>query len=508
MLVVSFLFFTSFSKLSAQQHLPTLIPDSLYGPHPVGFRFLQTMDYSRAPLYEPQSAPEGRIVPIYFWYPASAVPRSAIPMKINDYMALWGLETDYNTESGAIRAQAKSHFQKRYFWSEDTTAFSQLYALEYLTRSYKDVRIRRGKHPLILLIHNTASNWHFMAELLASHGFAVAAAALSGTYDKRLEEGVSCIMTELRDAEFALGHMANISEVNTGKVVVIGHSLGALPAAALGAKHSAVKGVVSLDGVIADPVEGELLYEIPYYNHHRFTTPLLHLMSTTSFSNDLSILQQMQFSDRYVVKLVDLPHADFAGQGLYDHLGTPISRKARKEGLSVYHQLLAYTLGYCQQQLGDHPQSFQREIAVGQDAKEVAEVKHFPAIKRNYTFSELMQLTMTDRFDDLFAIYEEHKAIEIKAFSYICFHDVGMQMLYRQRWEAAAQWFSYFAESYPKATKAQYLYGAALARLEKNEEALAAFQAASQLLANDAYLLDSQRALYKKRIANRIKALQ
>ncbi len=475
-----------------------------YGPHPVGFQFLKTFDPSRGPILEQKNKSQ-RITPIYLWYPGKKKSKRIPEMSLNDYLSYWAYETDYNVSSSEIFAAAQRNFARSFLWVTDISDFQTLYESKLTLKAQENIPMLEGKHPLVILSHGAMMNWQFMAEFLASHGYAVALAPVAGTYDKRLEASISGVTTELRDAEHILSQVQKFPQIDLEKIATVGNSLGSVAAVAMATKNPSVRAVVSLDGVIGSPNEGSLLHEMSYYDDHEFTVPLLHTTGGFSFSNNRELINNFEFSNRFILELNGMRHADFIGQGLYDTLGVKMTGSAAGDYREAYRQLQKHTLfflnAYLKNQENEWVDLFQKEEV----SPLISSKTHIANKAKNYSFAQLINFIFELDFDALFAVYQQHKDLKIKAFSYNTFHDVGMQMIFRQHFAEAKQWFLYFSESYPNSAKAKYLLGSTLERLEQGVDAQLILREAQNLMKEDPFLSTSQKELYSNRIESKLK---
>lgn len=476
-----------------------------YGQHQVGFQFLKHYDPTRSGFTE-QSAKTKRIVPIYLWYPAkpNKAERESKSLTFKDYVNYWGQETDYSTSPKNSKQKALENYKNTFFWLTDLSNFEKLSKVELQTKAEDGLQLKNGKFPLVILVHNSIINWHFIGEYLASHGFVVAYAPVAGTFNKRLEEDITGVETELRDIEFIIGQLSNMPEVATDNIAIVAHSLGTLAAVGLASKNNSIKAIVSLDGVIGTPNEGEIIYQMPYFDNHRFTTPLIHIHGGLDFTSDLSRIDQLQFSDRYILEIPGMRHTDFVGNGLYDTLGIKMAGNRIGNYRNGFQLANTYTLAFLNAKLKNIRSQFDELFDQSDD-------KPFHIRKRketkDYEYPELIRLVFDQDFEALFDIYDRHKHLKIKAFSYATFHDVGMHLYFRAHYEAALQWFEYFSESYPNSFKAKYLLGNVLRRLGKNDMALPVLERAQELLDDDEHLTFGQKNLYANRLEGILEGL-
>jgi tetratricopeptide (TPR) repeat protein len=481
-----------------------------YGDNPVGFRFLKCTDPSRSGFIE-QKDRSRRIVPIYLWYPSKydSQDNESSKVGLKEYLKYWSLETDYDVPEDSTYFYVQTNFKKSFFWLTDLSNFDKLFNVQLKTEVVENMPIKNGKFPIVILNHGQILNWHFVAEYLTSHGFIVAFAPVAGTYDKRLEAGISGIETQLRDMEFVIGQLSSIPEADTDNIGVIGHSLGSLAAVGLASKNKSVKAVISLDGVIGGLDEGDLLYEIPYFNNHRFTDPLLHISSGADFTSDMTKIDKFQFSDRYILELKGMRHADFTGQGHYDKLGINMIGDAIGDYTSGFQMSNIYSLSFLNAQLKNYSlEPFNKLFEqTDNDSLVIRKIKKRKEVK-GYEYPDLIKLGFNQEFDSLFEIHQRHKHLEIKAFSYSTFLDVGMLLYFRAYYKESLEWFGFFTESYPNSVKAHYQMANSMRRLGDNQLAIPVMKKAKTLLENDIFLTDNQKRLYSRRIDDILRRLE
>ena len=472
-----------------------------YGNYVVGFQFLKRYDISRNAIAE-QVDKSGRIVPIYLWYPSDHMSQNG-SMSIKKYINFLGMETNFSLTGDSVQRNGKRNFGRSFLWLKDLSIYYELQKIDMQTRAGNDLAIANGKFPLILLAHGSIINWLFVAEFLASHGYVVAFSPVTGTYDKRLEENISGVVTQLEDMEFAMSQVHSWPQVDSDKIGILGFSLGSLAALNLAAKNNHIKSVVSMDGVIGGKNEGSLLYELPYFENHNFISPLLHFTSGADFTNDRSIINQLQFADRYIVEVSGMRHRDFIGDGFYNDLKVPLNGNLAGSHKSGFQDVMDLTLLFLNSTLNSEPQLFRDELNLESKTKSYV-ISKMDGYQRNYEFAQLIELVFNEDFNQLFEILKAHSHVEIAPFSYSTFHDIGMQMLFKDYNPQAKRWFESFAESYPNAFKPHYLLGVTYQRLKNLNDAQKTFELAKAKLQNDEYLNVSQKSVYKIRIDQKL----
>ncbi len=204
------------SSIASAQNLKQIeeVTELTYGQYPVGFQFLKNYDLSRNAIAE-QADKRGRIVPIYVWYPAVSSGLENAPMSIKEYINYWGLETNYTVKEDSLYWSARKNFGKSFLWLKDMSMFDEINKVGMQTRAVQGLKEQGGNFPLVILNHGPIINWLFVAEFLASYGYVVAYSPVAGTFDKRLEENISGVATQLNDMEFSFGELVEWPQINS-----------------------------------------------------------------------------------------------------------------------------------------------------------------------------------------------------------------------------------------------------------------------------------------------------
>lgn len=287
----------------------TAIANPVWRPHtrgqyPVGYSVLFRRDSGRS-LLNSEGYTVARPVRIDVWYPAA---RSAQPqLRLGDYVRATARDSDFAKPTAETIRQVEQKFLR------DTGASADVLKDEMLAR--RDAPPRAGRYPLVLYAHTATSSKCFLAEVLASNGYVVMAPQVVGTYEPPLDVAMSGIETQTRDLEFVLREAALRPYVDPTRVAVAGMSFGALSALSLGMRNPSIAAVVSLDGGIGSTanVENFGFERGPFHDVSHFTQPLLHLYGPSVAGTDLGYLTKLEYSERYLIAVTNLTHADFGG---------------------------------------------------------------------------------------------------------------------------------------------------------------------------------------------------
>lgn len=186
------------------------------GTHAVGFRIVDTYDKLRTLI--PNDYLLGRPLRVRVWYPALAGGK-AITMR--EYVGEWEMSGVPPATWQAIVEQERrgvKQFERRVIASLDASP-------------------ARGRHPAVIYVpdaDDTLEQKAAVAESLASHGFVVAVVP-------RLGDDVETLATDVR---FINVEMRGLSDVDEGRIVLVGRRTGAEVARRAAAADPTIRAVV------------------------------------------------------------------------------------------------------------------------------------------------------------------------------------------------------------------------------------------------------------------------
>jgi len=299
------------------------------GNYKVGFTCQWKMDYSRAwgqsdmVKEDYSNKPYGRPVRISMWYPATSS-ANAKPMKMKDYLYI-------NTnDPTAAKAQAtiagkdigdNSKSIKGLF-SGDEKEFQKF--LNTSSEAVLNAAYIKGQQ-FPLLIYSLGQNDYtfenvILFEYLASRGFVVISVphlGVNARKDYLLADEPLSFETQVRDLEFALSQSLDHPFVNKNKIGALGMSFGTIYSLLLTARNPNIKALVGLDGTVMGGLEpyAYKYWQSPFYDSSNIKVPVLQLFRQDH--KDMGITNSLQYSDRYLLEIKDLTHADFTSYPMY-----------------------------------------------------------------------------------------------------------------------------------------------------------------------------------------------
>jgi hypothetical protein len=185
-------------------------------------------------------------------------------------------------------------------------------------RAVRNARVAEGRFPVVLVLggpYYVATT----AELLASHGFLVAAAFRF--HDEPNEVGTDefswYLENSVRDAEWALGELRRDARANLRSVSVLGHGGGGAQALLVAMRNRGVTAAVNLDS--GNFSTRSALRTVPFYAPRLMRAPYLFIATTATreTQDQFEDFLGMKFSTRFDVILGDpeLRHHDLSDFG-------------------------------------------------------------------------------------------------------------------------------------------------------------------------------------------------
>jgi dienelactone hydrolase len=301
------------------------------GPHAVGVKVVQQYDRSRQykseidlATGEPAQGEHARPVQTLVWYPAA---RGGKPVTYRDYLDTVPSEDAFTRSPADIQRMTAERI-------DGNAAGHREALLRDIARpqlAVRDAPAENGKFPVVIYapsysayaIENTD-----LCELLASHGYIVLSSPSLGAHTRSMTTDIEGVEAQAADISFLIGYAATLPQADSAKVAAVGFSWGGLANVFAAAKDARIKALVSLDGSIRSfpkLVDGGK-EAAPYVTPARVALPLLFVGSrprtmealnrSENMRTDYSFMNQMTYSDVYIVSMLPMKHPDFASYAL------------------------------------------------------------------------------------------------------------------------------------------------------------------------------------------------
>jgi len=301
------------------------------GPHAVGLKIVQ--QYDRARQYkteidlatgEPAKGERARPMQTLVWYPAA---RGGKPVTYRDYLDTVPTEDEFTRSQADVKRMTDERIDGNAAGHRDAL----LRDIARPQLAVRDARPEAGSFPVVIYapsysayaIENTD-----LCELLASHGYIVLSSPSLGAHTRSMTTDIEGVEAQAADISFLIGYAATLPQADTGKVAAVGFSWGGLANVFAAAKDARIKALVSLDGSIRSfpkLVDGGK-EAAPYVTPARVAVPMLFVGSrprtmealnrSENMRTDYSFMNEMKYSDVYIVSMLPMKHADFASYAL------------------------------------------------------------------------------------------------------------------------------------------------------------------------------------------------
>jgi dienelactone hydrolase len=311
------------------------------GPHAVGVRIVQQYDHTR--LYkttvdvvtgQPSRGERARPVQTLVWYPAA---RGGKPMTFRDYVATTPTEDDYTLAPAEVQRLAGARIDGNAGARRDVLLRDIVRPMQ----SVRDAAPAAGKFPVVIYapsfsavgVENTD-----LCEYLASQGYVVLASPSLGAHTRSMTLDLEGLEAQAADIAYLIGYARTLAQADANNVAVVGFSWGGLANVLAAAKDDRIRALVSLDGSLRG--YGKFVDGGPnaakYVSPARVAVPLLYVgrrpstleeLNRSEVSTSFSFINQMKYSDVYVLSMMPMRHADFSSWAL---------RQAQDEGFVDY----------------------------------------------------------------------------------------------------------------------------------------------------------------------------
>lgn len=285
-------------------------------PYEVGFRSSTQFDTTRV-LANGQGP---RPVQVSMWYPAR--PHNEPRLRYRDYFLISASErTSEPLSEGNADEAVQEYYKLLGENGVERAAVDRWFAAE--CAASWNVPPADGAFPVVLVAQGMFHSAHHQAvlsEIIASHGFVVlttpSPARISGPMTSQ-DDVVPHAEAQEQDLLFALKSIEGNRQADTRMIGLVGHSFGARSAFLLAVRDGRVKGLVSLDGGIANKFGKEWIQNVSGFQPENVRVPILHFFQDgESFVvPDFELLESLKGAPRFLVHLPGMWHMHFSSIG-------------------------------------------------------------------------------------------------------------------------------------------------------------------------------------------------
>jgi len=466
------------------------------GTFAVGFKFVETYDYSRSA--KPKVSFEGKHstgetawpMHISIWYPA-ARKNKAPQMRFGEYGNFMVQPesgdkfTEQEIERGLEKLKSNIDLTMR-----RTRALLFKPSDEHInvvlkkeTAVLKDAAPEPGNFPVILFGSSGAAYWNqVICEYLASHGFVVVSSGDPRSAMLRSTAQIVQRETNARDLEFLMKYIHKFPNADKNELGLILWSSNSIGGLIFQMRNMRADAVLSIEGHEAFAGRGQTLHESPYFDPVRMRVPFMRMEIPNQFSGrwttDHRILNNFQYAERYFLTFHPLEHNDM-GSSYAMMLGVVPENK--KQG---YETVCRYTLKFFDAYLKDNQESLafiQKTPEKHGFADDFLSGEHKPALLGVPTRSEFLDLVLDQtRIQEAAHIFKEAKKNdpELVLFEEWIFNRLGYDLLKKNRISDAIEIFQLNVSAYPNSINVYDSLGETYAASGNKQLAIEAYKKA------------------------------
>lgn len=282
------------------------------GAEPVGFRVVELADSARPGL----NGGATRTVRAWLWYPAEG--GTGETLLLERYVE--EAARDLTVAGSSARPEVRAHLQQVMVQHGLREAdLSVRLGTAMLARAHATPG--QGTFPLLILgqglFYESPLAQVTLCEYLASHGFVVATAPLTGASHLEVELSVEDFSAQVLDLALVKAGALTLLPVDPTRVAAGGFDLGGMAAFLLAKNDPSVRALVSLDSGIIFPHNMTLLEATPGFRGPGLDLPTLQVTRDREGNSAIGVREDFRYfenattEDLYLVRIPGMRHPDF-----------------------------------------------------------------------------------------------------------------------------------------------------------------------------------------------------
>ena len=326
------------------------------GQYGVGLRVVQQYDYARSfqgrydsVTGQPTAGERARPMQTVIWYPAQ---KGGKPVSYNSYARLSVTQEKFDRSEAEIAAETATFLRQARGGNGPDQIAAEVAQTMWAVR---DAKPAAGKFPVVIYAPSFgagAAENADLCEYLASHGYVVIASPSMGARTRGMTSDLDGIETQAADIAFLIGYAHTLPQADIGKLAVAGYSWGGISNVFAAARDSRIGALINLDGSVR--YWPERVREASYVQPARVAIPMLFLAQRPDSLERIakrdkpvvSFLNDMKYSDMYIVTLPAMEHAAFASDALRFLPAKRFTEYSRAEVSQAHSWMARYVLQF------------------------------------------------------------------------------------------------------------------------------------------------------------------
>jgi tetratricopeptide (TPR) repeat protein len=503
-------------RMTAQNRVAlwrNLIP----GPYEIGYKVAFLYDQTR--IYKSQYDYKGNLVnhdifrpvQISIWYPATR-PINTEYMKYIEYVLTASTRFDYSLLTDTLHEEIVRSWKNRYKqrgYEEIVIDNIVDNVLLRKTRALKDAPPVTGKFPLVVFCSgggDVPGSHDIMFEYLASHGYVIAAVSSNGFFEGGPSYNMMDEEAQVRDMEFALNYMRDITSVDIQNICSMGFSYGGIINVLFALRNYDIKAVLCLDGSICLVNRDRAVKNLPYFKPDRLRIPFMNMPIVAPNRYDFGFYEALKYSDAYLVHFNRMTHLEFTSQrSIQEPENLDSERNRNITSINLNHETACrYALNYLDATLKNDQEAmaFLQNPPVMNDIPEgairVEFKKSLPVPPTGVHFIELIKEEGIEKAKEIFLAAKKNDP-EIQVFSADLMNTLGYDYLNRGNAKMAIEIFTLNCLAHPNSSNSFDSLGEAYAKIDEIDLALKNYRKAVELNPQNGNARNWIRLLEKKK---------
>ena len=370
------------------------------GNYGVGFRIIQTYDYSR--VYKGK---QGRPMQIAVWYPANV---KTPKMKFSEYLEL------YLTEESFAKPTEKQVQENLSMWKKELAGRVEPAAdgeriLQAETFGVKNAPVANGSFPVIIYGaggQGESFENSCLFEYLASHGYFVLASPAVGPFEHKTTVDAVGLEAEARDMEFLIAQAQQFTEADLTRLGVTGWSWGGLSAMLVQMRNPNVDAVLSLDGSIA--MHEDKIQTTAFFSPQRVRVPVMFMSTRRNVPRVESFIKKVNYADIFLLSFNEITHSDFSDYGFIARNFAASLNDSDAKKKQIYELINRYALQFFNAFLKGEA-SGKEFLAQSSPQNDLLAITRKTTLPLPPTQEEFFEMIREKGFEPAYQIYQEVK---------------------------------------------------------------------------------------------------
>ncbi len=357
------------------------------GEYDVGYQVINATDYSRS--FE---GSQGRDIKIMVWFPSKRNKDNSL--SIQNYIRESKTDSTswasyFNQVSSAINHEKLLHSSVLANESSQILDNSSIPLIVYSPGGYGD----------------EFENF-ILCELLASHGYIVAAHESKGPNSSDTKITAIGLMSQARDIEFTIQKIrGTFSHADINNIGLMGWSWGGLASTLVQMRNLNINTVVSLDGSVS--LHEDKLKANPYYSLQNINVPYLFISASKTSSELNNFISGLKYSESLFVEYPFLEHGDFNSLVYSTYFFTDDQSEKMTKVINSYRHLTSTVIEFINSTLKRGKEIRLNELLESPKNEKLIEYRTIESLPKPPTTDEFFKLFKIKSIEEIQNVFDE-----------------------------------------------------------------------------------------------------